>query len=242
MLIALFALAVGLAPAKPCETVNLKDILAVPAPAVIVLGERHGVRGDLNRAMRVARGLGEPDEITIALEAVHHSYQGVLDRFAAGGSETADLPHLLEWEASWGYPYRAYEPLITASSMYMDVVAAGLDLGARPDDEGVPIPPRYIEILRDAMSGHEVPIAKESQFVQAMAWRDHRIAELALQGWDGEGYLVVVVGRGHVEGGKGVQWQAARLTSVPVEAFVLAWASAPCYPGDRVWKPSLFGG
>lgn len=242
MLTLLLALTVQGAAAKDCELIGLRDVTAVEAPAVIVLGERHGVRSDLNRAMKVALTLNRTDEVTIALEAVHEKYQPVLDRYAAAEIHVDDLPHLLEWEESWGYPWKPYEQLVTGEIFDMRVVAAGLDLGSRPDDVPVPIPPRYIEILRDAMGGHDVPIAKESQFVQAMAWRDHRIVELALEGWNGQGYLIIVAGRGHVEGGKGVQWQAARTTDKPVEAFVLAWARAPCYPGDRVWRPGLFGG
>jgi hypothetical protein len=39
---------------------------------------------------------------------------------------------------------------------------------------------------------HPLPPGEEGRFVQAMAWRDFRIAQLALQGWDGKGRLVVV--------------------------------------------------
>ena len=121
----------------------------------------------------------------------------------------------------------------------MTVVAAGLDLGKRPEGRTTPIPNGYINILRDAFGEHEMPIELESQFVQSMAWRDFGIAEAAITGWDQKGYLVILTGRGHVEGGKGVQWQAQRMVSVPVHGFTLAWASPPCYPGDRVWKMSL---
>ena len=55
-----------------------------------------------------------------------------------------------------------------------------------------------------------------------------------------KGYLVVVVGRGHVEGSLGVPWQIARMTTAPVHAFTLAWGGdPPCYRGDKVWRPSV---
>jgi hypothetical protein len=52
---------------------------------------------------------------------------------------------------------------------------------------------------------------------------------------------VIVTGRGHVEGGKGVPWQVGQLLpDARVESFVLAWGQAPCHPGDQAYKPGLF--
>jgi hypothetical protein len=104
------------------------------------------------------------------------------------------------------------------------------------------VPAGYYKVLSDAMAGHEVPIEKQADFVRSMAWRDWRIADLALTGWDQKGYLVIVTGRGHVEGGKGVPWQLDQRVDVPVSGFVLAWGGEPpCYAGDRVWKKGLLG-
>jgi len=91
------------------------------------------------------------------------------------------------------------------------------------------------------MAGHEMPLAMQSRFVRSMAWLDHQIAETALGAWDGQGYLVILVGREHVEGGKGVAWQAGLATREAVHGFVLAWGGEPpCYMGDRMWKESLW--
>lgn len=223
--------------APRCEVVGFHDITSVPAPAVIVLGERHGHRFDLGRATRVVRKLarsGEP--VRVGLEAVHESQQSVLDAFAEGRIDAPDLPELMAWDDTWGFRWGPYEPLVTAAIDGVTVRAAGLDLGPRPAERMIPIPPRYMDLLRGALGGHELPIGMESRFVQSMAWRDHRITELSLQGWDGTGYVVIVTGRGHVEGGKGATWQAARLTTAPVHGFALAWADAPCHAGDKVWR------
>lgn len=220
-----------------CSYVGMADITSVPAPAVIVLGERHGFQPDLGRATRVARALQRSAPVTVALEAVHSRYQPILDDFARGKMEPSDLPALTSWEESWGFPYAPYEALVTGSRKGMKVVAAGLDLGPRPEDQAVPLPPRYMDVLKPAMAGHELPPESEGRFIQSMAWRDYRIAELALRGWSGQGYLVIVTGRGHVEGGKGVAWQAQRMTQVPVHGYVLkAGAEPPCWPGDQLWR------
>ena len=55
---------------------------------------------------------------------------------------------------------------------------------------------------------------------------------------------MIVTGRGHVEGGKGVAWQVAQARpNVTVDSFVLAWGTnPPCYEGDKVWRFNPFLG
>jgi len=230
----------ALAAQPRCEPISQADILEIQPPAVIVLGERHATQPDLARASRVASRLQRVAPVTLALESVHHKYQHVLDDYAAEQFTAVDLPDLLDWQNSWGFPFKPYEALVSAADRDMRVIAAGLDLGQRPEGRTTPIPNGYINILRDAIGEHEMPVDLEGRFVQSMAWRDFRIAESAVQGWDQQGYLVILAGRGHVEGGKGVQWQAQRMVSVPVHSFILAWAQPPCYAGDQIWKQGLF--
>jgi uncharacterized iron-regulated protein len=227
---------VAAALAGECEVVGFGEVVDVESPSVLVLGERHGMQPDMNRALKVTRRFAREGEVTLALEAVHHRFQGVLDGYARREVQPEELPTMLDWESSWGFPWAAYAPLVRASEDGAVVVAAGLDLGPRPEEQSVPLPPSYMDLLRPAMAGHPLPPGEEGRFVQAMAWRDFRIAQLALEGWDGKGRLVVVTGRGHVEGGKGVAWQLQRMTSVPVHAAVLARSGEPpCYAGDRLW-------
>lgn len=233
----ILALLAALASAGECVPVTAADVLDVKAPGIVVLGERHGTQPDLRRATRVVRSYAARMRTTVALEAVPAAGQATLDAFAAGSVPVAELPARLDWERAWGFPWAPYAPLVTASRWGAKVVGAGLPLGGPPEGREVPVPPRYVDLLRDAMGGHDIPLGQEARFVQAMAWRDLAIAEAALAGWDGKGWLVVVTGRGHVEGGKGVAWQLDRLSEAPVHSFVLAWGEdPPCYPGDRLWR------
>ena len=226
-----------------CEVVSLRDVLAVTAPAVLVLGERHGTQPDLHRAATIVHRLLADAPVTVALESVDGSKQSVLDEFANQRVSWDELPTALDWESSWGFRWRPYAPLVTASARGAKVVAAGLPLGAPPEGADVTVPTGYFRVLEGAMAGHPVPPASERDFVRSMAWRDQRIAEQALAGWDGQGFLVIVTGRGHVEGGKGVAWQIDRRTEVPVSSFVLAWGGdPPCFAGDKVWRIDPFFG
>jgi hypothetical protein len=222
---------------EPCTFVGLSDIVAVPAPAVVVLGERFGHAADLGRARAVVKALGRDTKVRVALGSVDDKFQRLLDGAAEGQIAVDSLPELMDWESTWGFDWKAYAPLVTTALGAGQVIAAGVGYGPRPPDQATPLPPRYLEVLRGGMGGFEVPPGSESRLVQAVAWRDYRTAELALQGWDQQGYLVVVVGRDQVEGAKGVAWQLERQTTVPVSAVVLKAGREPrCLPGDRLWK------
>lgn len=232
------ALAFAPAPAAgatTCAPARIGEVASISAPAVIVLGERKGTQPDLLRAERVVHRLAKQGPVTLALEAVHREVQPVLDQYAAGRAQPGDLPALLRWSEHWGFPWRPYERLVTSAVVGVDVLAAGLDRGGRPPQGQVVVPPSYIHVLADAMGEHPVPVELEGAFVEAVAWRDHAIARHAVENWSGEGWLVIVADRLHVEGGKGIGWQAQRLTQAPVHTFLLA-GGGPCYPGDRVLR------
>ncbi len=227
---------VALAAAQDCEKVSFGDIVEPEAPAVIVLGERKGHQPDLKRAWKVVAKLSKRGPVTLALESVHREAQEVLDKYERGGLDPVDLPDLIGWLPYWDFPWEPYEKLVTSSLIGVHVVAAGLDLGPRPDHERVPLPPGYVNLLVDALGDHPVAVELEGDFVEAVAWRDHAVARIAIEQWDRKGYLVILADRFHVEGGLGVQWQAQRLVQLPVSSALLVSADSPCYRDDRVWK------
>ena len=229
--------------AAPCARVSTADVVheATAQPAsIVVLGERHGHAGDLRRAARVVAGLLAADagsRVTVALEAVAEG-RGDVVALWRDGNRADDLEALLDWSESWGFAYAPYRPLLEASSDRLDVVEAGPPLSKRPEDAFFPVPPSYDEVLQAMFGADAHPVTRD--FVAAMAWRDHRIAALAIEGWVGaegvpKGPLVIVTGRGHVEGGLGVAWQAQRLRpDARIVSATLGLGAAPrCTDGDR---------
>jgi len=229
------------ASAQTCTEIDGGDVLAVPPPAVIVLGERPGVTRDGRRAGRLIRQLGAIAPVTVAVESVAEDLQPALDRYARGEVPTERLDAQLEWDARVGLPYAAAAPVLTSSLHGAQVVAIGSQTWEPPEEIEVPVAPAYLQVLRDSMGDAAMPRAREADFLTFVAWRDHALADRAISAWDGRGYLVVVTHRNRVEGGYGVAWQAAGLTEAAVEPFVLAWGDEPpCYSGDRVWKETLW--
>ena len=153
----------------------------------------------------------------------------------------------LDWQTDVALPFSAYTSLVTASLHDATVVAIGSPTWTPPSDINIPISTAYLDVLRDGMGAGEMPRAAEGDYLRFVAWRDHVLAQRAVEAWDGAGYLVVVTHRARIEGGYGIPWQMASLTQAPVESFVLAWGvEPPCYEGDRVWSEGLlekiFGG
>lgn len=235
-------LAAALGAQGDCEIIGMGDILANPPPAVIVLGERHGTQPDLARAWRVVRRLDNNAPVTLALQAVDHDLQPVLDRFARGEMDPEALEGELYWGETWGFPWRPYQPLVTAELRDVHVVGIGDDdVEPPPDDAEFPVPGGYMSILRDALGDNSMPLGLQSGFVRTFAWQDHQVASRALQAWDGDGYLVILVARAHVAGGKGVGWQAGLITEHPVESYLLAWGGDPaCYRADQIWRQTIW--
>jgi hypothetical protein len=121
------------------------------------------------------------------------------------------------------------------------VVATEVSLGTRrPADTPIAVPPLYMNTLADAMGDGVMPPELEARFVEQIAWIDHQIAATALAGWDGSGFLVILVDRLHVQGGLGVQWQLGQLTEVPIHAALLADAGTRCVAADQILKSSIF--
>lgn len=213
-----------------CEPVTAETLTGGEPPFVLVLGERHGHRKELRRAAEVVERLAARGPVTVALEAVHGDHQDAADALAVHGRRRR-FKRESEWSSTWGFRLGAYWPVLRQAGVDVAVVGAGLDLGPAPEDRTVAIPDGYAEQLAEAMAGHEMPPEMAARFTRSMAWRDLRIAEQAVNSWDGRGALVIVTGRGHVEGGRGVTWQLPELTEAPVRAALLDAEDATCEAG-----------
>jgi uncharacterized iron-regulated protein len=220
-----------------CPEVAVAELAALPPPAILVLGERHGHRGDLRAARRVVAALAARGPTTLALEAAHSDQAAAIRAFNAGDGSLADLRDGLRWGETWGFRWGPYKRLFALRDRGVTFVAAGLKLGPAPDGADVAIPEGYGEILAEAMGAHGASLdeAGRARFARSMAWRDLRIGQLAVEGWDGRGVLVVLTGRGHVEREIGTPWQIRRFDERSVHAALLAPGDdGACAAGDRV--------
>jgi len=200
----------------------------------MVLGERHGQRADLERAAALVATAAERGPVTVALEAVRAEHQDVLDQLSEGVIRPGRVRRLVDWSEAWGFRFRPYKALLSVDGARY--VAAGPKLGPKPEGAEIPVPEVYEEQLAEVAASHHAGDDPEavSKFAEAMAWRDFRIAELAMAGWDGQSALFVVAGRGHVQGGLGITWQFDAGLTDAEHVRVLLSPSDECGPGDLV--------
>jgi len=243
---ALWSLVASAADEPKCTKVGLTDLVPEETgPAILVLGERPNEEVDSDRMFAAVKKLAKRGPVTLALQALPRELadeMGQLERgeiqAATVSTETVTAPDGAT-TTHRTYLVRMYpegrEPLVK------HVVPIGVPLGARkPADLQLPMPPLYIHPLAEAMGEGKMPPELEPRFVEQVAWIDHQLASGAIDGWDGTGFLVIVVDRLHVQGGLGVAWQASQLTDVPVHQALLANAGTQCVDADRVLRSSLF--
>lgn len=221
-------------PGEGCTRTSVGKLANTPMPAVLVLGERKGTMPDLGRARKIVAKLAKRGPVTVALQAVDAEKQGALDRFSQGQLSIEALPAELDWENRWGFPFSAYAPLLETKALGAKLVAIGGPYKPQPEGEPISIPPAYIHVLTGPMGDAPMPVELEGRFASFVATADRRLASSAISSWNGQGALVIVVDRYHVEGGLGVQWQARQLTEVPVVSAMLANAGSLCFAGDAL--------
>jgi hypothetical protein len=221
-------------PGDECTRTTIGKLASSPLPAVVVLGERKGTMPDLGRARKIVRRLAKKGPVTLALQAIPTEHQDILDRYSRGELAIEALPTELDWENRWGFPFEAYSSLLETKLVGAKLVGIGVPYAPPPKDAPLPQPPGYIHVLAGPMGEAPMPVELEGRYAAFVAAMDNRLASSAISAWNGQGALVIVVDRYHVEGGQGVQWQARQLTEVPVVAALLANAGTLCFAGDAV--------
>jgi hypothetical protein len=239
MLLPLLLSATELAHADGCAKTSISELTTPAGPRVLVLGERKGTLPDVARAASIVKKLAAKGPVTVALQAVRPDRQAELDQWKAGSIPAASLSVQLDWSGGpdnlyAGFPFEAYLKLFETRALGVKFVGIAQPYSLLPEGGTVQLPPGYIGVLADAMGDGPVPVDLETTTVETVSWADFRLASAAVDGWDRQGTLVVLVDRYHVEGGLGVQWQLQRLVEVPVDAALLANGETRCYAGDRL--------
>ena len=231
-IIALAMMGWSSAYAGGCDPTWLSEAV-VDAPAVIVLGARRGMQPDLFRARRLIKALSEKAEVTLALDILPVSAADDYRLHLANGFGDEVLPLALDWDDKVGLPWSGYKGFFTDPDLRW--VPVGVGPGEHPDSsEPVQIPMGLGNVLRDTSAGN-FPAQRQEVLLRAIAWQDSVISQRAIDGWDGDGYLVVLVDRFRVYGRSGVDWHLPYYTKAPVSSYLLSWSGEDCTEGEKVF-------
>lgn len=219
-----------------CTLSTVGQVSQQPAPSVLVLGVRRGVPQDARRAWSIVKKVSKRGPVTLAMQAAPVSAQPAIDAYGEGQLTEEQLAQKLSLRETWGFDIPGDHKLLQAGRSGVQVVAVGVPPIPPPADTIVPMPPAYMHILGDPMGDSPVPVELEGRYTAMVAYIDHRVAARAIEAWSEQGTLVIVADRLHVEGSKGISWQAALLTQHPSVPVVLKASQTPCYTGDTVLK------
>lgn len=216
---------------EPLETDEFIDELE--EARWVVVGESHGEPWHHDAQRRIYRQLTErnPGRVAAGLEMIERRFQPVVDDYLAGEIDEAEMLERVEWQRRWGVdadPYyrwawqqsRDHEQPVVALNAPREVVSRvaevgvdGLDDQQRDqiaeqlhlDDEN------YRQRLRDIFGGHHHGQQADEQaferFVEAQITWDETMAETAfdfIAEHPNIEQMVLLTGRGHMEGGYGI--------------------------------------
>ena len=141
-----------------CETISLSDIAAVPAPAIIVLGERRGAQPDPYRARRVLKRLQRDDQnpVMLATDIVHHKFQNALTQFERGDSDLKTLETGLAWQEHSATSFSPYGQLFKLAESGVKLRAVGSDLNGPPEKMTPPVPAVYTSLISSAIPENDL--------------------------------------------------------------------------------------
>jgi uncharacterized iron-regulated protein len=210
----------------------------------VLVGEGHTIFCDHKVQAAVIEsmaGLGP----AVGLEMVSEDRQDVLDRFNAGEMRIGELREALNWDKTWGHPFRLYVPVFGAARKHgldlyalnapRSVISAVSDGGieAVPGGERKYLPekviapaPEQVEELRAVYEAH-APKKKEGdekagsfeRFMLVQSLWDTVMAGNAVRvRRETGGPVIVLAGAGHVEYGLGI---ARRIKALEPDASTL---------------------
>lgn len=229
----------AMASNEGCASVDLPEVLEGDTPRVIVLGEHAGHAIDLRRALRAIRAARRDGPVTVALEAVDATRAVQLARLEDEAPlDLSGVASTLAWDDHWLAPFPPYQELFAAAFQdeWVQLVAAGTE-EVPPEDARVDVPAGEPERIAELAGG--LPFGMRQRIARARSWSDARIAQTALDAWNGKGTLFVLVDRTRVAGRGGVAWHLRQRTDVEVRPVVLSWSDSACTAGTLIWEPPV---
>lgn len=200
----------------------------------VLVGESHGtefhhrIQGEIYREMTVRR----PGEVLLGMEMVEHRFQEALDGYLESGLREEELLEAVQWSERWGVDPEFYAPmwrLAKAEGQRVVGLNAERELVRRVREVGIEnlneeemekLPEVFLgneehrEFLFEIFSSHGMGDDRETieRFYQAQVVWDEAMAETASAALEaaGEGQMMIIAGRFHVERGYGIPSRVVR--------------------------------
>ena len=231
---------------------------------VVYLGETHTRLEDHQIQERILKGLFDRHpSLIVALEMFPREAQPPLDRFSKGDLSEEEFLRQVNWEETWGYPFRFYRPIILfAREKKLPLIGlnaprevinkiARQGLAGLTREERIRVAEtfdftnqRHREYVREEYERHIKGSIKDFEtFYEAqLAWEETMAETLVqtLRDLPETTRVVVLIGNGHIWQGRGMPHNARRRldhqyrTVIPLPADYSLRRLEPG-PADYVW-------
>jgi uncharacterized iron-regulated protein len=224
---------------------------------VIYVGETHTNRHHHEIQLKILKALtARLPSLSVGMEMFDRTYQGVLDRWSAGGLTEDAFLRRVHWYANWRYPFGLYRNILTfIKAHHLPLVGLNLPFCIAPKisiggidslsaAEMTYLPhridltdPGYRAFLRGIYSRH--PFAGRDAFdyfVEAQCTWDETMAE-TIAAHLGSGPMLVLTGNGHIIHKFGIPNRVYARTHAPFRTVYLLDKGEPVdlTDGDYLW-------
>lgn len=220
------------------KTATLQELVAkLRKERLVYVGETHTAFGDHLLQLEVLRGMAEkPQGLALGVEWFQKRFQPVLDDYLTGRIDEAEMLRLTEYYDRWRFDYRLYRPIIRfAKEKGIPIIAlnASRELTSAISRMGINDLPAelrqelpdsydvsdkvYEEALRETFAQH--PVGEDGDFQRflevQLTWDEsmaQRVADYLKA--DPVGRMLVLAGRGHIDGRNGIPNRVTRRTGL----------------------------
>lgn len=231
---------------------------------VVYVGETHVSAADHQIQRKIAvELLSRRSALVLALEMFPREAQATLDRYSRGELSEAEFLREVEWEKVWGFPFSLYKPIIGwAAEKHLPIIGlnAPQEVVRKVSRGGLAsLDPTdrsrlandfdltnwaHRKRIEEEFAGHaKGPIKDFESFYEAqLAWEETMAETLArtLKERKGSSPVLVMIGKGHIEGRSGVPDRALKRFQhryKTVMPFPIDYPESVITPGiaDYVW-------
>jgi uncharacterized iron-regulated protein len=216
------------------KVITLDELIPKLSDAsIIYIGEMHTSSEDHQAQLTILKKLSESNKcIEMGMEMFPGAAQPVLNRFIQGEMTEDEFLQEVQWDQVWGFPFQLYRPLIDfARDRHMRILGlnaphkvvsaiAHHGLASLTEEDRAQVArefhlddPKNRLRIQQEFTGHGKEGIKdfESFFEAQLAWEETMAETLAqrLKETGGKCMVVVIVGKGHINGRLGVPYLTA---------------------------------
>jgi uncharacterized iron-regulated protein len=218
------------------KTLSEPELLTdLGAARIVYVGEQHTDPDHHDIQLKIIRALhAENPDLSVGMEMFAHTYQPVLEQWAAGSLTEETFRERTHWYANWRFNYALYKPTLDfCREQHIPLIGLNIPahLPAKISTGGIDslLPEErehlaaeidlsneaHRKYIREVFDGHRIPGREKFEYfyMAQCTWEDSMADRIAKT--INDAVMVVLLGNGHIREGFGVPQRAFARTKLP---------------------------